>query len=152
MNLGEFRANCASRKGMPMNNSLCRGAYHPPPASTTLYLRPPPHFSLSLTLVISLSPCPLMPDSISPLLSVRTLHLSSLCLNRSLSLSVRPPISPSVPRSVLQPGVSPDRRTLREEGGKAGAMYSFIFLPPSVPPPPPTHLHSWRWLIFKNKP
>lgn len=46
MNLGEFGANCADRKGISMNNSLCRGPDHLPPTSTTLFIRPPLTFTI----------------------------------------------------------------------------------------------------------
>ena len=48
INLGEFRANCADRKGISMNNSLSRGPDHLPPTSTTLFFRTPHQHHLVL--------------------------------------------------------------------------------------------------------
>lgn len=50
MNLGEFRANCADRKGISMNNSLFRGPDHLPPTSSTLFLTTQPPSPLMLSI------------------------------------------------------------------------------------------------------
>lgn len=73
MNLGGFGANCADRKGIFMNNSLCRGPNHPPPTSITLFLRHPSSLYYPLTLIISYSLSPVMP--ISPFVLVSTLFV-----------------------------------------------------------------------------
>lgn len=61
MNLGGFGANCADRKGIFMNNSLCRGPNHPPPTSITLFLQNPSSLYYPLTLIISYNLSPVMP-------------------------------------------------------------------------------------------
>lgn len=50
MNLGEFRANCADRKKISMNNSLCRMPDHLPPTSITLFHRHPASLVLAIDL------------------------------------------------------------------------------------------------------
>lgn len=87
MNLGGFGANCADRKGISMNNSLCRGPYHLPPTSITLFLRHPSSLLLAIDPYNLLQPFPCNAyQSICP-----SEYSLCLCLKKSIFLPSRRP-------------------------------------------------------------
>lgn len=131
MNLGEFRANCADRKGSSMNNSLCRGPDHLPPTSITLFSdhHPP-------SLLLSVDPHNRsLPFSCNAYQSICLSECSlCLCLNHS---TLPPSLRPSLFSLMFHQTDEPWGKSK----GKGGHVFIYFSPPPpSVPHPLPLHI------------